>query len=110
MFQLPVIPSAPGGVTPVSARTASTRLWGMRTWLAVTASSYSHQPHRVKVWVVSTEPAPIPKVRVNSAPKTGSTPSSSSTRVSVAASSVPSAGRRPSTGSQYIQWAWLGSE
>ena len=71
------------------------------------ASSYSHQPDRVKVWVVvwpSTS-----KVTVNSAPISGSTPSNSSTWVSVAASSVPSAGRLPSTGSQYIQWASLAS-
>ena len=108
MFQVAVMPSAPGGVTPVSDRTASTRLWGMRTWLAVTASSYSHQPHRVKAWVVSWPSTS--KVRVNSAPSCGVIPSSSSTRVSVAASSVPSSGRRPTTGSQYIQWAWLGSE
>ena len=40
------------GSTPVSARMASTRLSGRRIWLATTASSYAHQPERVKVWVV----------------------------------------------------------
>ena len=76
--------------------------------MAVDASSYSHQPQRVKVWVVSW-PATW-KGMVKVAPRTGSTPSSSSTRVSVAASSVPSWGRRPSTGSQNIHLAWLASE
>ena len=101
-FHLPVIPSsgAPGS-TPHSARTASTRLSGIRIWLATTASSYSHQPQRVKVWVVSWPSTA--KVTVNFAPSFGSMPSSSSTRVSVAASSVPSAGRRPSMGSQKVQ-------
>ena len=102
-FQVPIMPLLPGGVTPTSSRMASTRLSGIRTWLATTASSYSHQPQRVKVWVVvwpSTS-----KVRVNLAPSFGSIPSSSSTWVSVAASSVPSSGRRPSTGSQKDQWA-----
>ena len=103
-FQVPVMPLVElAGSTPTSARTASTRLSGIRTWLAAMASSRSHQPQRVKVWVVvwpSTS-----KVRVNFAPISGSIPSSSSTAVSVAASSVPSWGRRPSMGSQKAQWA-----
>ena len=97
------MPLLPGGVTPTSSRMASTRLSGTRTWLATIASSYSHQPQRVKLWVVSWPSTS--KVRVNFAPISGSTPSSSSTRVSVAAWSVPSSGRRPSTGSQKDQWA-----
>ena len=52
-FQLPVMPSLPGGVTPTSAKMASARLSGIRMWLATMASSYSHQPLKVKVWVVS---------------------------------------------------------
>ena len=107
-FQAPVMPSSGAlGVTPASSSRASTRLSGRSTWLATMASSYSHQPERVKVWVVSCPSTS--KVRVNRAPSSGSTPSSSSTWVSVAASSVPSWGRRPSTGSQYIQWASLAS-
>jgi len=101
------MPSSPGGTVPTSSRMASARLFGIRMWLATIASSYSHQPQRVKVWVVvwpSTS-----KEMVNLAPISGSTPNSSSTWVSVAASSVPSWGRRPSTGSQYIQWASLAS-
>ena len=96
------------GTTPVSVRMASARLSGIRMWLATMASSYSHQPHRVKVWVVSWPSTS--KVSVNLAPISGVTPISSSTWVSVVASSVPSWGRRPSTGSQYIQWASLASE
>ena len=82
------MPSLPGGVTLTSCSTASTRLSGIRIWLATMASSYSHQPHKVKVWVVSW-PSTV-KVTVNSAPISGSTPSSFSTWVSVAASLVPS--------------------
>ena len=108
MFQAPVIPSRPGGTTSSSSSTASTRLSGSRTWLAVTASSYSHQPQRVKLWVVCF-PSTM-KLMVNFSPSRGSTPSSSRTRVSVAASLLPSLGSRPSTGSQYIQWALFASE
>ena len=75
-------------------------IW-MRMWLATMASSCSHQPHRVKVWVV-VRPS-TSKVTVNCSPSLGSTPSSSNTWVSVAASFVPSWGRRPSTGSQNCQ-------
>ena len=75
---------------------------GDNTTLYLTmASSYSHQPQSVKVWVVGCPSTS--KVTVNLAPISGATPSSSSTWVSVAASSVPSCGNRPSTGSQYIQ-------
>ena len=91
------------GSTPTSSRMVSTRLSGMSMWLAWTAPSRSHQPHRVKVWVVSWPSTS--KVRVNWAPSSGSMPSSASTWVSVAAWSVPSWGREPSTGSQKDQWA-----
>ena len=48
-FQVPVMPSVVcPGTTPVSVRMASARLSGIRMWLATMASSYSHQPHRVK--------------------------------------------------------------
>ena len=72
-------------------------------WLADTALSYSHQPERVKVRVTAWRWAvfmSISKVTVNSAPISGSTPSRAKTRVSVAASLVPSSGRRPSAGVQ----------
>ena len=106
-FHVPVMPSLPGGVTPTSRRISSARLSGMRIWLAMTASSRSHQPDRVKVWVVSWPSTG--KVTVNSAPRTGSTPRSLNTSVSVAASLVPSRGRRPAAGSQNIQWAYCAS-
>ena len=49
-FQAPVMPSSGAlGFTPASSSRASTRLSGMSTWLATMASSYSHQPERVKV-------------------------------------------------------------
>ena len=99
--------SRPGGVTPTSRKMAFTRLSGMRMWLAMMASSASHQPQRVKTWVVSWPSTG--KVTVNSAPSSGSMPRSRRTFVSVAASLVPSWGRRPTTGSQNIQWAYWAS-
>ena len=73
------------------------------TWLAVLTGSCSHQPLRVKVrltrvgWPVSLS---IEKSSVNCAPIRASTPSRSSTSLSQAASSVPSAGRAPVVGVQ----------
>ena len=106
-FRQPVMPSAPGGATPSFSRMESTRLSGSSTWEAKVASSFSHQPQRVKVSSVS-----LPSTlmgRVNCAPSSGSTPSSSSTRVSAAASSVPSAGSRPVVGARNIQSASFSS-
>ena len=108
IFQTPVIPFSPGGTTPTSFNISSTLLSGISTWLATMASSYSHQPQRVNVWVVGFPSTS--KVMVNFSPISGSRPSSSSTLLSVAASSVPSFGRRPSTGTQYIHLAWFSSE
>ena len=66
------------------------------------ALSYSHQPQSVNVRSTTCASSVLPSMamgRVNLAPILGSTPNRESTRVSAAASSVPSAGRRPSTGS-----------
>ena len=98
IFQLPVILFFPGITVPVSSNISSTLLSGISTWLATMASSYSHQPQRVKVWVVGFPSTS--KVMVNFSPSSGSRPRSSSTLLSVAASSVPSSGSRPSTGTQ----------
>ena len=80
--------------------------------IRVTALSYSHQPESVNVRSTTCAFSVLPSIsmgRVNFAPILGSTPSRESTRVSVAASSVPSAGRRPSAGSMKECLASVGS-
>ena len=86
----------------------SALLSGINTWFATIASSYSQYPLSVKVCVVSFPSTS--NVIVNFSPILGFTPNNLSTFVSVAASFVPSLGNLPSTGSQYMKWAWFLSE
>ena len=84
------------------AHSSSAAERGRRTWDATIALSYSHQPESVNVRSTVRASGVLLSISigtVNCAPTLGSMPSRESTRVSVAASSVPSRGRLPSTGS-----------